>query len=235
MASQKSALTYDPGYDWEPDKSLYEYGTERVEEIPDIGPVTIDDRKSLSGDLMSPGAMVRGWAPGVREQYLAWQPKKDLSGRDPHHCGKIAVLTALANGHPEITQEDWDFAVAFMTWQHEIRLVFTSGRAKTITLGEFKDTIMKEAEKRTKKLKQEQKNTKDAAIALVDGQEFLLIRWKAMSRDGKWFRFGWDAAKAIESLVSDGHLAYKQEYVEAEDGSSKGRWKADKAWVEWLG
>ena len=93
-------------YDWEPDKSLYEYGTERVEEIPDIGPVTIDDRKSLSGDLMSPGAMVRGWAPGVREQYLAWQPKKDLSGRDPHHCGKIAVLTALANGHPEITQED---------------------------------------------------------------------------------------------------------------------------------
>ena len=73
----------------------------------------------------------------------------------------------------------------------------TSGRAKTITLGEFEDTIMKEAEKRTKKLKQEQKNTKDAAIALVDGQEFLLIRWKAMSRDGKWFRFGWDAAKAI--------------------------------------
>jgi hypothetical protein len=217
--------------DWEPSPSLHKFGEVREEQL-DFGPVTIDRRTTLADVLHD--SVVKGWAPGVRQQYLAWQPKKDLSGRDLHHAGKIAVVCALANGHELVEQSDWDFTVAFMAWQQEIRSVFNSGRAKTITLGEFKDTIMKEAEKRTKKLIREQKNTKDAATAVVDGTERHYIRWKAMSRDGKWFRFGWDAAKAIDSLVNDGHLAYKLERDLSSNGKAD-RWTDDEAWVEWVG
>ncbi len=217
--------------DWEPEASLYEFGETREEQL-DFGPVTIDRRTTLANMLHD--SKVIGWAPGVREQYLAWQPKKDLSGRDLHHAGKIAVVCALAQGHELVEQSDWDFAVAFMDWQHEIRLVFASGRAKTITLGEFKELIMKEMEKRTKNLIHEQKNTKHAAIAIVDGKERYYIRWKGAANDGKWFRFGWSTEKAIESLVADGHLAYKLERKLSDDGKTD-RWVDDEAWVEWIG
>ena len=44
---------------------------------------------------------------------------------------------------------------------------------------------------------------------LEDGKTRHYVRWnRNIANDGKWYKFGW-GKKAIESLVRDGHLAYR--------------------------
>jgi len=214
---------------WEPDPSLYEFGDVTVEMLDGIGPVTSDRRESLAQRLHD--ARVKGFAPGVEQMYLSWQPKRDLSGRDTFHVLKVAVVAALVNGHARVELEDWRFAVAFMDWQFEIRSVFAPGRAKTVTMGEFKEIIMAEVRKRTKALEEGGKSTKHCKTLTVDGKPRRYIRWKAMSNDGKWYRYGWEVEKAIKSLVNDGHLAWRIDRVLSEDGKGD-RDEENTSWVE---
>lgn len=160
-------------------------------------------------------AVVVGWADGIEQLYLDWNPKQNLSGRDTYHAQKIAILCAIINGHKLIEHEDWLFAVAFMDWQTEIRLTFAPGRSRKITQGEFNEIIIKEMEKRTQKLILRGKNTKSAMMMIVDEKKQYFIRWRGMSNDGDWLLFGLDPEKTIDALVRNGKLVYKINFTEA--------------------
>jgi len=128
--------------------------------------------------------------------------------RFPYHILKVAILTALVNMHKLIEQDDWDFAVAFMNWQHEIRMAFSPGRAKRTTQGEFNDTIVRELEKRTAKMKLDPVETKTQKIAGRGDMKRCFFRWKGLANDGKWHLKGLDIKRTIQSLVDGGTLVY---------------------------
>lgn len=215
---------------WEVDRSTYTFGEVKEVFIEGVGPVTSDRVETLVDIIRS--HEVKGWAPGVEALYLNWKPVKDLSGRDTYHILKIAILTALVNGHIQIERTDWDFAVSFMAWQMEIRLAFAPGRAKQITMGEFNETIVKEMEKRTAKQAKRDGNTANARTFIEDGNPRHYIRWKAMVNDGKWYGYGWDAEKVIKTLVRIGTLVFKQELEMDPSGSGKNeRMVPNEAWV----
>jgi hypothetical protein len=168
---------------------------------------------------------VEGFAPGVETLYENWDPGKDWSGRDTYHVLKIAVLVALVNGHAKIELADWNFAVAFMEWQGRIRNTFASGRARKVDPGQFNETIIREMEKRTAKLKKAGTSDKKRTLIVEEkGKKLYFVRWKAMVRDGRWYKYGMDAEKTIDTLVRMGSLAYLVET----DGEKE---VANKRWV----
>lgn len=176
-------------------------------------------------------AEVQGFAPGVEQQYLDWQPKKDLSGRDTYYILKIAILSAIVNLHSIIDQSDFDFAKAFMDWQHEIRTVFQASRATRITQGEFNEIILRETGKVVDRLKSGGKMKRGMGRSVIkDGETLHFANWKQMSNQKKWHRYGLDTEKSIERLVANGDLAYKTEWVENDQGKNASE-KLDKAWV----
>jgi hypothetical protein len=213
---------------WEADPSIYTTGTVKKEFLEGVGPITVDSVKTLANKLHD--AKIEGFAPGVEALYLGWKPKKDLSGRDTFHVLKLAVLVGLINGHEKVEMEDWLFATALMDWQYEIRMVFTPGSAKTVTMGEFKETIMNEVRKRTKAMREGTTKDRHSKSILEDGKTRHYVRWNGMSNDGKWYRFGWDAEKAIESLVRDGHLAYRVDVVTSESEKDY-EYEVNKRWI----
>jgi len=173
---------------------------------------------------------VSGFAPGVEDQYLAWNPVSDLSGRDTYHVLKVAVLVALADGHALIEQPDWDFAVAFMLWQSRIRQAFAPGKAKKVNQGQFNETVIREIEKRSERLKASGVDTKHAKIVKQDGLACYFVRWRAMANSNRWHRYGMNVEKTVATLVKDGALAYLQETSFSPDGKTDTEEVNDK-WV----
>lgn len=213
---------------WQPDPALYEFGQVSTEQM-DFGPLETDRRESLAQRIHD--LRVRGMADGVEQEYLTWQPKKDLSGRDTYHVLKVAICTALANGHARVERDDWEFAKAFMAWQHQIRTVFAPGVAKQVTMGQFKEIVVAEVAKRTKAMIDGKPSDKHNKQVERDGRTRRFIRWKAMSNDGKWYRYGWDVEKVVNSLVNDGHLAFRVDRVLTPDGKGD-KDEPNKLWVE---
>jgi hypothetical protein len=167
---------------------------------------------------------VEGFASGGETLYEDWDPGKDWSGRDTYHVLKVAVLVALVNGHAKIELSDFNFAVAFMEWQGRIRNTFATGRARKVDPGQFNETIIREMEKRTAKMKKA--GTSDKKRALITeqkGKKLYFVRWKAMVRDGRWYKYGMDTEKTIDALVRMGSLAYLVE-TEGEKEVANRRW-----------
>jgi len=168
---------------------------------------------------------VEGFAPGVEHLYENWNPGTDWSGRDTYHVLKVAVLTALVNGHEKIELSDWNFAVAFMEWQGRIRNTFATGRARKVDPGQFNETVIREMEKRTAKMQKNGTSDKKRTLIMeVKGKKLYFVRWRAMVRDGRWYKYGMDAEKSIDALVRMGTLAYLLE----SDGEKE---VANKRWV----
>jgi len=178
--------------------------------------------------------VVEGWAPGVERQFIKWNPVKNMSGRDTFHIQKIAILTALLNEHRLIEQSDWDFAVAFMEWQTQIRLTFTPSRAKKTTQGEFNDTVIRELEKRLARIKKEgginPKRAKFEKIIEEDGKQHHYFLWKKLANDGRWHLKGLDIEKTINALVRGGILTYWT----TEILDDKGKFKDLEVHSEWV-
>ena len=198
---------------WTVPPSSYTFGEKKVEFIEGVGPVPINTMDTLVSQLQR--ARVNGFAPGVEDQYLAWKPRCDLSGRDTYHVLKIAILSALINGRSLIEQPDWDFATAFMDWQYEIRLVFQPGRAKRVSQGEFNETVIKTFERL--KSRQVTGNPKKADKSYVttevrDGKTLYFFDWGRIANSNKWHLTGMDVKKTIDSLVTGGCLAHKVDY-----------------------
>jgi len=187
-----------------------------------------EETQSLFGQLTC--SRVEGFAPGIEERYLNWAPGKDWSGRDTFHILKVAVLTALVNGHQRMEVPDWEFAEAWMEWQGRIRKTFATGCARKVEGGQFNETVMREMEKRTAKLKRSGKQGKAGKIVDEDGKPLYFIRWKAMANDGRWYKYGVDVEKQVDALVRMGALAY----LVAPDGESD-KEETDKKWVRLLG
>jgi hypothetical protein len=200
----------------------------------DFGVVTVDFRSTLESQFQD--AKCDGFAPGVEELYLNWQPEKDWSGRDTYHVLKVAALCAILQGHKRIEETDWKFAVAFMGWQGRIRQAFTPGRAKSTTQAEFNDIVIREVQKRTKNgLSKE--SGKDKNIDVVtdeNGKRRVYIRWKGMSNAGRWHEHGVDVEKTIRTLVSGGALEYKYDPIFDEQGAHI-KDEADNVWVRIVG
>lgn len=139
------------------------------------------------------------------------------------------MLTALINGHKRIELADWEFAEAWMEWQGKIRQTFATGRARKVEGGQFNETVIREMERRTAKLKRSGKQSKAGKIVEEDGKRLYFIRWKAMANDGRWYKYGVDVEKQIDALVRMGALAY----LVGTDG--EGEQETDKKWVRLLG
>lgn len=187
-----------------------------------------EETQSLFGQLTR--TRVEGFAPGVEERYLNWTPVNDWSGRDTYHILKVAVLVSLVNGHSRIEVTDWEFAEAWMAWQGKIRQTFSTGRARKVEGGQFNETVIRELEKRTAKLKRSGKQSKSLKIVDEGDKRMFFVRWKAMSNDGRWYKYGVDVEKQIDALVRMGALAYLVE----KDGES-GKPETDEKWVRLLG
>lgn len=191
---------------WSVPRESYEFVMPTTSEVEYIGEITSTRVDTLITRLQT--HVVEGFAPGIAAQYEAWTPKKDISGRDTYHILKVAILTSLVNMHKLIEQDDWDFAVAFMNWQHEIRMAFSPGRAKRTTQGEFNDTIVRELEKRTARMRLDPTETRTQKIAGRGDMKRCFFRWKGLANDGKWHLKGLDVKRTIQSLVDGGTLIY---------------------------
>jgi len=205
-----------------------------IEEVElDIGTVPKNPYKSVADAISN--TVVAEFADGVEDQYLAWQPKQDASGRDTYHILKIAIVIATANGHGRIEQSDWDFAVAWQEWQSEIRRVFSPGRAKKATQAEFNEVIIEEMTKRTRKAMTEEAGYKDknTQVVNVDGKR-VYLRWKGMSNAGRWYKYGMDVEKTIDALVRGGQLEYAME-PKFNDKGNYVKDVANEAWVRLIG
>jgi hypothetical protein len=204
---------------WSVPHELYHWHGKETEEIEGIGPVTREEHDSLIAQMQK--HKVSGFAPGVEDQYLAWNSVSDLSGRDTYHVLKVAVLVALADGHTLIEQPDWDFAVAFMLWQSRIRQAFAPGKAKKVNQGQFNETVIREIEKRSERLKASGADTKHAKIVKQEGQACYFVRWRAMANSNRWHRYGMNVEKTVATLVKDGALAYLHETSFSPDGKTE--------------
>jgi hypothetical protein len=69
-----------------------------------------------------------------------------------------------------------------------------------------------EVEKRTAKLKRTGKSDKQNKIEEINGKACYFIRWRAMANAGRWYKYGLDVEKTIDSLVRGGTLAYQLEF-----------------------
>ena len=172
---------------------------------------------------------VTGWADGVKELYMQWEGP----GRSTYHLRKLAVLTALINGHVNIEMSDYKFAVEFMEWRARILKVFTSGTAQDVSQGQFSEMIeamISEQSERWHQTRQFKRRCEKVA-ADQQGCEHLFVRWKQLSNDNRWFRYGRDVEKSIDQLVRGGTLAYLMVPTLREGRDEKTVWEADKSWV----
>lgn len=151
--------------------------------------------------------------------YLKWTPDKDYSGRDSFHVLKLSILSSLLNGHDHIELADWEFAVAFMKWQGNIRSVFTASNAKENSAqARLTDKILNTVERKTKLLLQKGKKPEERHLG-----------WRRLAHDGKWALSGVDVARIINQMVGGGLLAYKEETEFDENGKEKS--VTDKSYV----
>lgn len=135
---------------------------------------------------------------------------------------RVAIITALLQGYERITLTDWEFAVAFMGWQARLRTMFTIGRAKRVTPGEFNEIVFDETLRRTKKrLTPGAKDSGNVKLIQVGEQSYVYIRWKAMSNDGRWYKYGMDVKRTVDILVNAGTLGYLMETEYDEQGKVK--------------
>jgi hypothetical protein len=162
------------------------------------------------------GAVVTGWeSPELEEEFYNWNPKANLSGRDTYHIQKLSIIVAILNGHSKITRADWEFCKAFMAWQTEIRRTFSTGSAKRVTQGEFNETVMDELIKRTKRLMLTGKADKHGKIKMNEaGTPAYYIRWKQPANSNRWYRYGMDVERTVDTLTRNGDLQYLEEIEE---------------------
>lgn len=201
------------------------------EEVPGIGPVTVEEHETLVTRLQK--HRVEGFAPGVEELYLDWKPVKDLSGRDTYHILKVAIVAAIVNEHKLITLEDWKFAAAFMDWQTQIRLAFTVGISKQVTQAQFCDILVSEMTKRCKRRLESGRDTKSIQVVRQAEFDYIYIRWRGMANDGRWYKYGLDVEKIIDMLVRSGTLAYLSESEPDEKGNDKDT--TNESWIRLVG
>jgi len=218
---------------WSVPASEYSFGTVTEEQM-DFGPVVSDTRRTLEQEIRV--FKCKGFSPEVAIAYESWYPRRDWTGRDPFHAAKVAILTAIINGHEFVSMGDWRFAVAFMEWEGRIREVFQTGKAKKTTPAEFNEIILSEVKKRTAKaLKEPDADAKNVKVTKnAEGKVMVFIRWRKMANDGKWYRHGLDTEKTIKGLVRGGYLAYQ---VEAKH-DDQGRFlkdNVDEIWVRIVG
>lgn len=154
--------------------------------------------KTIVTELME--ANVEGFEPGVEDQYLAWEPNKDASGRDTYHVLKAALISTLLSGRRKIAQDDWEFALEFMAWQEALWQVFAASKAKDTPQAQFNETVIRQMEQATAKM-----------VAKGKTPEECWIRWRGMSNSLKWYRHGLDVERTIDNLVKAGALVYQIE------------------------
>ena len=202
-----------------------------VRETEGVGPVTCETHGSLKSELMK--ARVEGFESSELEKlYDNWAPGRDLSGRDFQHAHKLAILFALIQGHDLITREDWDFAVALMGWQTQIRLVFTAGRAKQVNAAQFNEIVFEEMMKRTKKrLAPDGKDSGMVKLVTQGERSFVYVRWRAMSNDKRWYKNGMDVERTVNTMVNGGTFAYLIEHEYDDQGKEKSE-AENKNWIK---
>ncbi len=178
------------------DSSIFD--TLDVTAEPKKGGVSPTIFKTIVTELTA--ADVEGFEPGVEDQYLGWEPKKDVSGRDTYHVLKVALISTLLSGRKRIAQHDWDFALSFMAWQEALWQVFAASKAKDTPQAQFNETVVRQIEQTTAKM-----------VAKGKTPEECWIRWRGMSNDRKWYRHGLDVERTIDNLVKAGALVYQIE------------------------
>ena len=200
---------------------------------PDASGASIVQEAVIKDSLVSQlrKHVVKGFAPGVEQQYLDWNPKDDLSGRDFQHVHKVAILCALLQGHELIEQTDWDFALAFMAWQHAIREQFSTSRARQMKQAEFSEAVMEQIIARTRRLISVGKGDKYTKILEENGQKSYYILWSKLSNANRWYKYGMDAEKTINLLVRGSHLQYWTE-TDYDAQGKETRFTEHKAWVK---
>jgi len=164
---------------------------------------------------------VEGYAPGVKEKYLAWTPTLDASGRDPSHLKKTMIVIALINGHRLITEEDFESARAYMAWQQAIRVVFSASKADPGPQAQFNEYVMKCIERKAKELAKKDVPVKER-----------WVNWKRLSLDLKWHLRDTPLGveRTIEALIKSGQLIQKEETEESADGKKAKKVKVEN-WV----
>jgi hypothetical protein len=130
-------------------------------------------------------------------------------------------------------QSDWNFAVAFIDWQTQIRMTFSTARARRVSQAEFNEMVFEETLRRVKKrLKPEGKDGVNVRVYQPPAPAPLIvyIRWKGMANEGDWHLYGMDTEKTIDALVRGGTFAYGiKTTAEGKDPAP------DKPWVRIVG
>jgi hypothetical protein len=218
---------------WSVDSSFYDFTrTEQYAgaDAPDyIGPMEVTTVESIFSQLQK--AVVKGFAPGVEQQYLDWsKPEEDLSGRDFQHIHKVVILVALLQAHTLIEQSDWNFGLAFMEWQRAIRRLFSSGVALQLKPAEFNEVVMDAATARIKRLLetgQTDKFTKIVEAPNGSKRGYLLV--SKLANANRWYKHGVDVKKAIALMEGCGAIAY---LVESKvDAQGKETLVTNEAWI----
>ncbi|MGA8737051.1 MAG: hypothetical protein WB558_24260 [Terriglobales bacterium] len=102
------------------------------------------------------------------------------------------------------------------------------------TLGEFNEIVLDETMRRIKKrLAPSGKDNKGVKVVATEENSFVYVRWRAMSNEGRWVKYGIDVEKAIDSMVRAGALAYLEESSPNSKGEDK--WETDKSWIRIVG
>jgi hypothetical protein len=143
--------------------------------LPGLDDIPVSETRSLAGELMR--ARIEGFAPGVEDLYLNWDARKNWSGRDTYHVLKVAIITALLQGHKRIEMSDWGWACVFMEWQGRVRSVFQPGNVEDDKYARFAEKIMKAVIRHSEKMVAGGKEPKDC-----------FIRWRALANNGDWWR-----------------------------------------------
>lgn len=142
------------------------------------------------------------------------------------------MIIALLNDHKLIEMEDWQFTCALLDWQARIREVFSTGRAKRIHQGEMNELVMKELEKRIAKV---QDGLVNANMKLIDQKNSKgemtprpFVRWKAMAKEGRWYRYGLDLEKTVEQQQKAAAIRFRDIY----EGDT---FEVDRSWIRLMG
>ncbi len=174
-----------------------------------------DGSVTLDGETFAP-TMARAPRPkGVTmpdarlAQVMAWaRRKKDLGvrpGRLTEIAIRVAVITASANGDPEVTEEAMAAALRFAEWQMKVRAFYVPGASENEG-GRVTTLIMNAMEAVTKEWKEKRYRPRPGENPLIDNHGW--IRPYLLTRKHSWHTtYGADKiSTALRSLVHLGLL-----------------------------
>jgi len=214
---------------WEVEPQFHTQRNSYIVETDYTGPIPVEEVHHLVDELRK--FEVLGFAPGLEEEYQAREEEifrtKDWSGRDSQHLQKMAVLLSLLQGDAYIQKPIWELACRMSEWQGRIREFFQASKARKISMGEFNEKIALAVKDNILRY--------DSWPAIVKKKNFKLkgskiyVRWNYLYNKLNWHSVGWDADKAIDSMVRGGKLSYIDE--PRYDDNGKEIPGCDKKWI----